>query len=273
MAIESVLGARLALGDHLTVAVDVERRHPRAAVPRGAAGAADARALPVGRQADALRVFQAMRVGAGRGARHRSVPSAPSPRGADPPPGSRSRPAAAGRHAGGGVGARVENPYMGLRAFRESDAARFFGQDRLIAQLAARVSSTATFTAVVGPSGPGKSSVVQAGLLPQVRARVAEHRASRRSSLVRSPSPSSRRRSAAWRGTSAASILTALRATERGTAGRGGPTARRPTASRLLLVVDQFEELFTLTRPTRPRRSSPRCRRRPMTPGAASRCS
>ena len=78
----------------------------------------------------------------------------------------------------------MENPYLGLRPFREADASRFFGRDQLVDQLAARVSSGPTFTAVVGPSGSGKSSAVQAGLLPRLRA-------SRRSSRIAVMQPGS----------------------------------------------------------------------------------
>ena len=63
----------------------------------------------------------------------------------------------------------IENPYLGLRAFREADHARFFGQEQLVERLLARVLDSTNFTAVVGPSGSGKSSAVQAGLIPRIR--------------------------------------------------------------------------------------------------------
>ncbi len=134
---------------------------------------------------------------------------------------------------------------MGLRAFRESDAARFFGQERLIAQLAARVSSTATFTAVVGPSGAGKSSVVQAGLLPQVR------RASPNTSIAMlQPGSQPFAELEAALASLARDVrpvtLTALRAAETGLRD-AAVRLLDADGDRLLLVVDQFEELFTLT--------------------------
>ncbi|HKJ56889.1 MAG TPA: BTAD domain-containing putative transcriptional regulator [Nitriliruptoraceae bacterium] len=64
------------------------------------------------------------------------------------------------------------NPYKGLRAFAESDAADFFGRDRLVDELLQRMASDALpgrFVLLVGASGSGKSSVVSAGLLPRVR--------------------------------------------------------------------------------------------------------
>jgi len=66
----------------------------------------------------------------------------------------------------------VENPYKGLAAFQENDAEDFFGRDKLIQTLLDRMDEDhpyKRFLAVVGPSGSGKSSVVKAGLLPSIR--------------------------------------------------------------------------------------------------------
>jgi DNA-binding SARP family transcriptional activator/WD40 repeat protein len=65
------------------------------------------------------------------------------------------------------------NPYVGLEPFDTKDAAHFYGRERLVDELAARVTSDAAvqrFTLLVGPSGSGKSSVVRAGLVPRMRA-------------------------------------------------------------------------------------------------------
>ncbi len=66
------------------------------------------------------------------------------------------------------------NPYKGLRPFTENDAQDFFGREAFIASLIEAINSTSDrdprFVAVLGPSGSGKSSVVMAGLLPQLRA-------------------------------------------------------------------------------------------------------
>jgi WD40 repeat protein/class 3 adenylate cyclase len=77
--------------------------------------------------------------------------------------------------AGGGDGRtaiRVHNPYKGLRAFQETDAPDFFGREALIERLLMRMNEDVPLTrflAVVGPSGSGKSSVVRAGLVPMLR--------------------------------------------------------------------------------------------------------
>jgi serine/threonine protein kinase/ABC-type glycerol-3-phosphate transport system substrate-binding protein len=66
----------------------------------------------------------------------------------------------------------TRNPYKGLRAFFEADTVDFFGREtvtkRLIRSLA-QDDPAARFLAVVGPSGSGKSSVVRAGVVPALR--------------------------------------------------------------------------------------------------------
>lgn len=64
------------------------------------------------------------------------------------------------------------NPYKGLRAFQEADSDDFFGRVDLTKELILRLQDEGEFSrflAVVGPSGSGKSSVVKAGLLPTLR--------------------------------------------------------------------------------------------------------
>jgi transcriptional regulator with XRE-family HTH domain len=72
------------------------------------------------------------------------------------------------------------NPYKGLKAFHSKDREDFFGRDVLIENLAGSLRASlitdeqhiqsARLLAVVGPSGSGKSSVVMAGLLPCLQA-------------------------------------------------------------------------------------------------------
>lgn len=61
------------------------------------------------------------------------------------------------------------SPYKGLAYFREEDAAFFFGRDKAIDTLWKAVERQ-SFVALVGASGSGKSSVVRAGLIPRLRA-------------------------------------------------------------------------------------------------------
>ncbi|MEU8436698.1 AAA family ATPase [Streptomyces sp. NPDC029216] len=117
-------------------------------------------------------------------------------------------------------------PYPGLEAFGEEDAAVFFGRERETAALVARLHPAAParahrFVTVVGPSGSGKSSLVRAGLLPALTGR--------RSRWTAYP--------AITPGTDPVGAL--RRALD------GAPADGRPR----VLVVDQLEELLTLSGP------------------------
>ena len=59
------------------------------------------------------------------------------------------------------------NPFPGLRPFEFDENYLFFGREEQVAQLLQRLGST-RFLAVVGASGSGKSSLVRAGLLPEL---------------------------------------------------------------------------------------------------------
>ena len=61
------------------------------------------------------------------------------------------------------------NPYKGLNAFTAGDAHQFFGRELLVNKLLQRMQEDVEhqrFIAIVGPSGSGKSSVTKAGLIP-----------------------------------------------------------------------------------------------------------
>jgi WD40 repeat protein/serine/threonine protein kinase/DNA-binding SARP family transcriptional activator len=62
----------------------------------------------------------------------------------------------------------IPNPYKGLRPYQEADALDFFGRETLTNQLINKLAES-RFLAVVGPSGSGKSSIVKAGLIPALR--------------------------------------------------------------------------------------------------------
>ncbi|TCO53729.1 helix-turn-helix domain-containing protein [Actinocrispum wychmicini] len=58
-------------------------------------------------------------------------------------------------------------PYVGLAPFQPADAERFFGRDTLVDELLVRL-KTNRFVTVFGPSGVGKSSLLRAGLIPRL---------------------------------------------------------------------------------------------------------
>jgi WD domain, G-beta repeat len=60
-------------------------------------------------------------------------------------------------------------PYRNLEAFTEADATFFHGRERVIEMLVDNLQNEPRFLAVFGASGSGKSSVVQAGLIPRLR--------------------------------------------------------------------------------------------------------
>ncbi|MGW7355107.1 NACHT and WD repeat domain-containing protein [Streptomyces sp. NPDC054802] len=120
---------------------------------------------------------------------------------------------------------RAEPPYPGLEPFEESDAAVFFGRDRDIAELVARLHPAVPgrahrFVTVVGPSGSGKSSLVRAGLLPALARRRGRWTVAEPFSPGSDPVGTLRRR-----------------------------LAELPADRPALLVVDQLEELLTLCGP------------------------
>ncbi len=124
-------------------------------------------------------------------------------------------------------------PYPGMVPFTEADSARFFGRDSEIAELLARLRSY-PFVTVIGASGSGKSSLVFAGLIPALRIGAAFGPGSW---TVRTMRPGT-------------DPLGALRAVLGGdptdAATLAGVLTTTPNTARLLLVVDQFEEMFTL---------------------------
>ncbi len=144
--------------------------------------------------------------------------------------------------------AEVRNPYKGLRAFAETDAHDYFGRDQLVRELVDHV-STHRLTAVVGPSGSGKSSLVRAGLLPQIRRMSATGPGA---VLVTDMFPGSypfEELEAALLRVAVDrqdGLLGELLADDRGLL-RMSKQLLPDDESELLLVIDQFEELFLLT--------------------------
>lgn len=65
-------------------------------------------------------------------------------------------------------GDHQENPYRGLSAFGEKDAPFFYGREMAVNLLSSTVLQHPRFIAVIGPSGSGKSSLISAGLIPKL---------------------------------------------------------------------------------------------------------
>ena len=146
------------------------------------------------------------------------------------------------------------SPYRGLLAFREEDAQFFFGREIFVQRLVETV-QIKQLVAVIGSSGSGKSSVVFAGLIPQLR--------SQQNWLIVSLRPGER---PFWN--LAAQLVTfielqiseaeqlvevnklnqALQQRDLELEEVITHTLEKNNYNRFLLVIDQFEELYTLCR-------------------------
>jgi WD40 repeat protein/DNA-binding SARP family transcriptional activator len=125
-------------------------------------------------------------------------------------------------------------PFKGLASFQVADADYFFGRERLVAEMIARLVG-AKLLGVIGPSGSGKSSAVRAGLLPAVANGVLPGSEGWKRVLLRpGEHPLANLRSALGVNATENPITTAL--------------ARLEPETRLLLAVDQFEETFAACR-------------------------
>jgi WD40 repeat protein/serine/threonine protein kinase len=152
-----------------------------------------------------------------------------------------------------------ESPFAGLSAFQEADAARFFGRERDVQSLMGLLRNQ-PLVVVAGPSGAGKSSFVRAGVIPALKrsgerwsafilrpgrrplaalAEVLEQVAEAASVERTSTNPPD--------ASDPEALASALR-TQPGLVGaRLRARCRRQSGQhRILLFIDQFEELYTL---------------------------
>lgn len=125
-------------------------------------------------------------------------------------------------------------PYQGLSAFQEKDAALFFGRENFTNQLVEAVENK-KLVAVIGASGSGKSSVVLAGLIPRLR--------QQENWLIASLRPGS----TPFENLAKALGLPEAEATELAEGIRSLPEVITSISESrtVLLVVDQFEEIYT----------------------------
>jgi WD40 repeat protein/class 3 adenylate cyclase len=148
-------------------------------------------------------------------------------------------------------------PYMGLLPFRTEDGRLFFGRDDVIATMLGRLTAD-RFLAVVGASGSGKSSLLRAGLVARLQRGEVP---SREPWITVVCTPTSRplaevaARVAPTCDASAAGLLHDLEADPRALdVALRRALGTQPDGTKLALVVDQLEELFTLCRDEHERR-------------------
>ncbi|MCZ4120283.1 NACHT and WD repeat domain-containing protein [Streptomyces sp. H39-S7] len=162
------------------------------------------------------------------------------------------------------VSGDIESPYRGLGAFEERDAPFFFGRDNAAMDVLERMSRCLGGTGLLmvsGVSGAGKSSLLRAGVLPRLRG---EGLATAPEAMLwpcqlftpsHAPLDELATQVASLAGVDAAAVRRhliedptsfALTARQAAIAQAGTPAQQSgPRQARLLLVIDQFEQLFT----------------------------
>ncbi len=160
------------------------------------------------------------------------------------------------------AGRGAECPYRGLLPFSESDAKVFYGREQLAEKLAARV-SRGGLVVVTGASGSGKSSLLRAGLVPILAQGQQIPGSDRWPRIVMTPTKDPltelATRLAAVGGPDALAVRDglaqhpdqahlAIRSAVLAAAARRDQerSASTDNAPRLVLIVDQFEQVFTL---------------------------
>lgn len=132
-------------------------------------------------------------------------------------------------------------PYKGLDPFQIEDEDKFFGRSRSVAEMLDRLASQ-RLLAVLGLSGSGKSSAVRAGLIPRLRQGAAHDSADW---LILDPVVPGKRPLDA--------LTQVLRQVDPASSFRADPDAfveeLDRAGRRVLVSIDQFEELFTLDPP------------------------
>ncbi len=144
----------------------------------------------------------------------------------------------------------IPNPYKGLRAFEEADADDFYGREALVEHLVDRLGENhpmVRFLAVVGPSGSGKSSVVKAGVIPALRRGAL---ATSANWFIAEMTPGTHPLQELESALLSVAVKPATNLIKRLESSKDGlmrvVEAILPENEELLLVIDQFEEVFTL---------------------------
>jgi DNA-binding SARP family transcriptional activator/WD40 repeat protein len=119
-------------------------------------------------------------------------------------------------------------PFKGLACFDRADAEYFCGRERVVSDLLARLAES-TLVGILGPSGIGKSSLLRAGVLPALSEGVLPGSAGWRQVLLRPGGHPDVELGRALDGDCLGQVF-----------------ARLAPGARIVVAVDQLEELFTL---------------------------
>lgn len=150
------------------------------------------------------------------------------------------------------VALEPQNPYKGLRAFQSSDTRDFFGREELVDDLLERMMESQPyqrFLAVVGPSGSGKSSLIRAGLVPALSNGKLENSENWFVvDMLPNVDPFENLETALLRvAVQAPDNLMEILKTDVNGLLRASEAILPTDNSELLIIIDQFEEVFTLT--------------------------
>jgi len=145
----------------------------------------------------------------------------------------------------------TETPYVGLVPYQEEDADFFFGRDREIRIITSNLRAH-RLTILYGPSGAGKTSLLRAGVVHELRKEVLT-----RASAQPDQAPFAVCTIAAWRDDPLLTLMSAAQDAAREALGRSGEARWQPGTSvvrslrawtrrvrTLLIVLDQFEDYF-----------------------------
>ncbi len=128
---------------------------------------------------------------------------------------------------------KTECPYPGMVPFSEQQSDRFFGREQEIEELLEKL-RLSPFVTVIGPSGSGKSSLVYAGLIPKLQS---TQRLGSGEWLILKMRPGEM---------PLTTLTTYLEGDVENSQQTIASLLQRHQAQRLFLLVDQFEEVFTL---------------------------
>jgi WD40 repeat protein len=147
------------------------------------------------------------------------------------------------------------NPYKGLESFKEEDKMWFFGRETLTQELAEVIQNDRFFT-LLGASGSGKSSLINAAVIPHLR--------SNKNSIILQTTPANNpfeelagvfcanlypdSVTQQLKEQEALAALLTKQETSIGNLARS--LLEKATKTKLYLCIDQFEELFTQSQPT-----------------------
>ena len=134
-------------------------------------------------------------------------------------------------------------PYQGLKPFDRDTAKFFFGRDRIVRQLLEKLEQS-SFVPVIGASGSGKSSIVRAGLIPELE-KSGWHILNIIQPGVEPIAKLKAILEQFFRDQGQLSVFTSLHSRMK-TEGLRPFVEHFPGYSKVLLVIDQFEEVFTI---------------------------